>query len=245
MSGNGPFALFKWEALFRDWRIFAEGFGVTLAYSFLALILAIILGVLFGVMGSTHNKLARAANRVYVEFIQNTPLPLQMFFLINLVLYKVGMEYEFSRNILFGLESIHPALPVFIAGVIGIGVYHGAYMAEVVRSGIGAVPRGQLEAAYSQGFSYWGAMWHVILPQAKRLAFPPMTNVSVNLVKNTSVMAMVAGADLLYRADSWSSEYLYYGPSYVITGLLYLAICYPLATYARSLERKTEAAHGQ
>jgi putative glutamine transport system permease protein len=84
-------------------------------------------------------------------------------------------------------------------------------------------------------------MWHVVLPQAKRLAFPPMTNISVNLIKNTSVMAMVAGGELMYRADSWSSEYIYYGPAYVITGLLYLAICYPLATYSRNLEKKSEA----
>jgi putative glutamine transport system permease protein len=167
-----------------------------------------------------------------------------MFFLVNLVLYRVGMEYELSSEIIIWMESIHPVLPVFIAGVIGIGVYHGAYMAEAVRAGIGAVPKGQLEAAYSQGFSYWGAMRYVVLPQAKRLAFPPMTNIAVNLIKNTSVMAMVAGADLLYRADSWSSEYLYYAPSYIITGLLYLAICYPLATYARMLEKKTERAHG-
>jgi putative glutamine transport system permease protein len=239
--GTGPFALFKWETLLHDWRIFAEGFGTTIAYSFFALVLSIIIGVIFGVMGSAHNRFARGVNRIYVEFIQNTPLPLQMFFLINLVLYRVGMEYEFSSSLIIKLESVHPAFPVFIAGVIGIGVYHGAYMAEAVRAGIGSVPRGQLEAAYSQGFSYWGAMWHVVLPQAKRLAFPPMTNIAVNLIKNTSVMAMVAGSDLLYRADSWSSENLYYGPSYVVTGLLYLAICYPLATYARSLEKRSEA----
>jgi putative glutamine transport system permease protein len=244
LDGSGPFALFKWEALFKDWQIFSEGFGVTIAYSILSLALAVILGVVFGVMGSTQNKVAKAFNRVYVEFIQNTPLPLQMFFLVNLVLYRVGMEYEISSKFIVWLEDIHPVLPVFIAGVIGIGVYHGAYMAEAVRAGIGAVPKGQLEAAYSQGFSYWSAMWHVVLPQAKRLAFPPMTNIAVNLIKNTSVMAMVAGADLLYRADSWSSEHLYYAPSYIVTGLLYLAICYPLATYARALERKTERAHG-
>jgi putative glutamine transport system permease protein len=242
LNGEGPLALFKWKALFADWQVFAEGFGTTIAYSLLSLALAVIFGVIFGVMGSTHNKLSRAFNRVYVEFIQNTPLPLQMFFLINLVLYRVGMEYEFSSKIIAALENIHPMFPVFITGVIGIGVYHGAYMAEAVRAGIGAVPRGQLEAAYSQGFSYWGAMRHVVLPQAKKLAFPPMTNISVNLIKNTSVMAMVAGGDLLYRADSWSSDYLYYAPAYIITGLLYLGICYPLAAYARALEKR--AMHG-
>lgn len=83
-----------------------------------------------------------------------------------------------------------------------------------------------------------GAMRHIILPQAKKMAFPPMTNQAVSLIKNTSVMAMVAGGELMYQADSWSSTNLYYGPAYVATGLLYLAICLPLATYARRLEQQ-------
>ncbi|BBB92707.1 MAG TPA: amino acid ABC transporter permease [Methylomusa anaerophila] len=219
---NGPFAGFKWLALFQDWRIFAEGFGVTLALSFLALVLSLILGILFGVLGAAQWKGFKVINRIYVEFIQNTPLVIQIFFLYH------------------ALPHVGIMLPVFVVGVLGVGVYHGAYMAEVVRAGIQAVPKGQLEAAYSQGFSYWQAMSHVILPQAKRMSFPPLTNQAVNLIKNTSVLAMVAGGELMYHADSWSSTNLYYGPTYVVTGLLYLAICFPLATYARRLERRLE-----
>jgi putative glutamine transport system permease protein len=109
-----------------------------------------------------------------------------------------------------------------------------------VRAGILSTPKGQFEAAYAQGFSYWGAMRYVILPQAKRMAYPPLTNLAVNLIKNTSVMAMVAGGELMYHADSWASSNLYYGPAYIITGLLYIAICLPLATYAKYLERRLE-----
>ncbi|MFV0481899.1 MAG: amino acid ABC transporter permease [Campylobacteraceae bacterium] len=224
--GTGPFALFKWEAVLENWQVFAEGFGVTIALSVISLIISIALGLLFGIFGSIPNVKARAVNRVYVEFIQNTPLVIQIFFLYH------------------ALPHVGITLPVFIVGILGIGVYHGAYMAEAVRAGIGAVPKGQLEAAFSQGFGYWRAMFFVILPQAAKLSFPPMTNVSVNLIKNTSVMAMVAGGDLMYRSDSFSSETLYYGPTYVITGLLYLSLCYPLATYARSLEKRTEVTHG-
>ncbi|MDR0665779.1 MAG: amino acid ABC transporter permease [Campylobacteraceae bacterium] len=223
MEGSGPFALFKWAAALKDWQVFAEGFGMTLLYSVISLAISIALGIFFGVLGSARNLPSKAINRIYVEFIQNTPLVIQIFFLY------------------YALPYAGIIMPVFLVGVLGIGVYHGAYMAEAVRAGIGSVPKGQLEAAYSQGFSYWSAMWHVVLPQAKRLAFPPMTNISVNLIKNTSVMAMVAGGELMYRADSWSSEYIYYGPAYVITGILYLAVCYPLATYSRSLEKKSEA----
>lgn len=219
---TGPFAWFKWVAVFQEWPVFAEGFVTTLVLSALALSLAIILGIVLGVMGTSHYKPMRTINQAYVEFIQNTPLVIQIFFLYH------------------GLPHVGIMLPVFSVGVLGVGIYHGAYIAEVVRAGIQSIPRGQHEAAYSQGFSYWSAMRHIVLPQAKRMALPPLTNQAVSLIKNTSVMAMIAGGDLMYHADSWASTNLYYGPAYVVTGILYWIICYPLARYAREMERKLE-----
>ncbi|HWQ43498.1 MAG TPA: amino acid ABC transporter permease [Desulfosporosinus sp.] len=217
----GPFALFKWEAVFRDWAIFAEGLKTTILVAVLALSLALLLGIVFGVLGTSQWTLAKLISRIYVEFIQNTPLVIQVFFLYH------------------GLPHMGVMLPVFVVGVLGVGVYHGAYIAEVVRAGISSIHRGQMEAALSQGFSFWGAMRHVILPQAARLVLPPLTNQAVNLIKNTSVLAMIAGGDLMYRADSWSSDNLYYGPAYVVVGLLYLILSLPLATLTRRLEGKT------
>jgi amine acid ABC transporter, permease protein, 3-TM region, His/Glu/Gln/Arg/opine family len=216
----GPFAWFKWVALFQDWRVFGEGFKNTIISSLLALLLALILGVIFGVLGTSQWTLAKVLNRIYVEFIQNTPLVIQVFFLYH------------------GLPHMGIMLPVLVVGVLGVGVYHGAYIAEVVRAGIDSIHKGQMEAALSQGFSFWGAMRHVILPQAARLVLPPLTNQAVNLIKNTSVLAMIAGGDLMYHADSWSSDNLYYGPAYVVIGLLYLILCLPLATLTRRLENK-------
>lgn len=216
----GPFAWFKWEALFKDWVIFAEGFKTTILVTILALTLALILGIVFGVLGTSQWTLAKVVSRVYVEFIQNTPLVIQIYFLYH------------------ALPHAGIMLPVFVVGVLGVGVYHGAYIAEVVRAGINSIHRGQMEAALSQGFSFWGAMRHIILPQASRIVLPPLTNQAVNLIKNTSVLAMVAGGDLMYRADSWSSDNIYYGPAYVVVGLLYLLLCLPLATLTRRLERK-------
>ena len=216
----GPFAWFKWQALFRDWAVFAEGLKTTILVAVFALTLALVLGIVFGVLGTSQWTLAKVASRVYVEFIQNTPLVIQVFFLYH------------------GLPHMGVMLPVFAVGVLGVGVYHGAYIAEVVRAGINSIHRGQMEAALSQGFSFWGAMRHIILPQASHVVLPPLTNQAVNLIKNTSVLAMVAGGDLVYRADSWSSDNIYYGPAYVIVGLLYLLLCLPLATLTRRLERK-------
>ena len=220
---SGPFALFKWEALFQEWQVFGEGFVTTLSVAALGLLLALSLGVALGISSSSPNSVLRCLNRAYVEFIQNTPLVIQVIFLYH------------------GLPHLGITISVFAIGVVGIGIYHSAYVAEAVRTGIGAIPRGQVESAYAQGFTYWQAMQHVVLPQAKRIMLPPLTNQAVSLVKNTSVLAMVAGGDLMYHADSWSSSNLYYGPAYIITGLLYLAICYPLAWQARRWERRLEA----
>ena len=99
----GPFALFKWQAVLRDWQVFAEGFGMTILVSALALVLALVLGILFGMMGTAQTKPLRYLNRIYVEFIQNTPLVIQIFFLYN------------------GLPYLGVMLPVFWGGVGGWG----------------------------------------------------------------------------------------------------------------------------
>lgn len=215
---NGPFAIFKWEALFKDFNIFLEGFLITLEVSILGLILALMLGIIFGVLSTSKIKIFKVINRIYVEVIQNTPLVIQVFFLFN------------------GLPYIKVVLPVFLIGILGVGVYHGAYISEVVRTGITSIPKGQFEAAKSQGFSHTQTMRYIILPQTVKIIIPPLANQLVNLIKNTSVLAMIAGGDLMYTADSWSSANMYYGPAYVITGALYFIMCYPLAMISRKLE---------
>lgn len=218
---SGPFDLFKWQAAFTDWRVFWEGLLTTIVVGLLALALALIIGIVIGVMGTSKLKILKGINRVYIEFIQNTPLVIQIFFLYN------------------GLPYVGLVLSVFTIGVIGVGIYHSAYIAEVVRSGIESIPKGQMEAGVSQGFTHFQAMRYIILPQALRVVLPPMANQAVSLIKNTSVLAMIAGGDLMYRADSWSAGNLYYGPAYVITGFLYFLICFLVARLAKNLEGGT------
>lgn len=217
---NGPFAWFKWGAAFRDYNVFFEGFLTTLEVAVLGLLLALMLGILFGVLSTSKLKVFKIISRIYVEIIQNTPLVIQIFFLFN------------------GLPYIKVVLPVFAIGVLGLGLYHGAYISEVIRSGIISTPKGQFEAAKSQGFSHTQTMRYIVLPQTIKVIIPPLTNQLVNLIKNTSVLAMIAGGDLMYRADSWSSSNMYYGPAYIVTGILYFILCYPLARFARKLELK-------
>ena len=214
-------AAYKWEALWGARDVLLSGLAMTVGVSLLSIILMLILGLIFGLMSTSRSKVARAVARVYVEVIQNTPLVIQVF-----ILYAVLP--------LMGIEIKH----VFIIGVLGVGVYHGAYMAEIVRGSIDSIPQTQFESGRSQGFTYFQYMRYIIIPQAFRLALPPTTNLTVALIKNTSVLALIAGGDLLYNSDSWSSVNLYWGPAYIATGVLYFLICFPLAFLSRVLERK-------
>ncbi|MDR3192619.1 MAG: amino acid ABC transporter permease [Treponema sp.] len=216
---SGPFAFWRWQRLFMASPEFLAGFGVTILISILALLLALALGIVFGLCSTSQKKTLKAVARVYVEIFQNTPLVVQVFFVYNALPY-VGIR-----------------LDVFMIGMLCVGIYHGAYVSEVFRAGITSIPKGQMEAARSQGFSYIQSMRYIILPQTITIVLPPLANQAVNLIKNTSTLALIAGGDLMYRADSWASNgTLSYGPAYLITGLLYFLLCFPLVTWARRHE---------
>ena len=222
---EGPFAIPRWEALFSSIDVLWQGALVTLLVASLGLVMALVLGIAFGVMSTSHWRVPRAFARAYVEFYQNTPLLIQVFMLFNAI-----------PLLITGLF-----IPVIVIGIIGVGMYHGAYIAEVVRAGIQSIGRGQLEAAMSQGFTYIGAMRYIIIPQAMRIVLPPLTNQAVSLIKNTSVIAIIAGGDLMYAGDSFAGRYGHYGPTYVVVGLLYFLMCFPLAMLARRLEEQTRS----
>ncbi|MDR0446753.1 MAG: amino acid ABC transporter permease [Oscillospiraceae bacterium] len=218
---RSPFALWRWKLLWEDKAAIFSGFVTTLFVSFLALLLALLIGIVFGMLGTSEKKPLRAINRVYVEFFQNIPLLVQVFFIYN-AFPLLGFRWS-----------------VFMIGVAGVGIYHGAYVAEVIRAGIRSIPRGQSDAARSQGFNYLQTMAYVILPQTIKIILPPLTNQAVNLIKNTSVLATLSGLDLMYQANSWALQgTLSYGPAYVAAGTLYFLICFPLATWARRYERR-------
>ncbi len=220
---QGPFAIPRWEALFANIDVLGRGALVTLLVSTLGLALAMALGTLIGMMSASHVRPAKAFARGYVEFFQNTPLLIQVFMLYN------------------AIPILYPGLfiPVIVIGILGVGMYHGAYIAEVVRAGIQSIGRGQLEAAISQGFTYVGAMRYIIIPQAMRIVLPPLTNQAVSLIKNTSVIAIIAGGDLMYAGDSFAGRFGHYGPTYIVVGLLYFLMCFPLARLAHRLEVRT------
>lgn len=223
--GSNPFALWKFADMLSHADEFLSGFGYTLSVSCLALLIALIFGTIGGVMATSRFKILKAYTRVYVEIFQNTPLVIQIFFLY------------------FALPPLGIHLDVFSVGVLGVGAYHGAYVSEVVRSGILSVPKGQFEASASQGFTYTQQMRYIILPQTIKIILPPLTNQMVNLIKNTSVLLIVAGGEIMYVADSYAGDTSNYAPAYLLTALLYFIVCYPLAYFAKFYEDRLKNAH--
>lgn len=220
----------RWELTLASMGDLWSGFGLTLKVVFAGLVLSIVLGTILGVFSTTRSNVLRAISRVYVEFYQNTPLPVQVFFM-----YMAGPKI---------LQVIlHTDSPVrtsaFALGAIGVGLYHAAYISEVIRTGIESVPRGQMEAALSQGFSRIQAYGYIILPQTFKVILPPLCNQALNLVKNSSVLALIAGDDLMYNADGFVSTYGYL-QGYIMACVLYFIICFPLALLVQWLEARSK-----
>ncbi|MDE5591652.1 MAG: amino acid ABC transporter permease [Helicobacter sp.] len=224
-ESSSPLAIWKFVDTLAQSGEFLSGFGYTLSVSILALLIALIIGTISGVMATSKIKILRICTRIYVEIFQNTPLVIQIFFLY------------------FALPPLGIYLDVFSVGVLGVGVYHGAYMSEVVRSGILAVPKGQFEASASQGFTYIQQMRYIILPQTIKIILPPITNQMVNLIKNTSVLLIVAGGEIMYVADSYAGDTGNYAPAYLFTAFLYFIVCYPLAYFAKAYEDRLKNTH--
>ena len=227
---SGLFSANAWQTVWTYRATFLHGLGNTVELAIVALLLSLVLGMLFGLLSTSGKKPLAAIARVYVELIQNTPLLLQMCFLYYLL--------AFSGN----------SIGILPTGMIALGVYHGAYMSEVIRAGIQAVPKGQSEAAQAQGFGYLGRMYYIILPQSIKIILPTMVNQVVNLMKNTSCLYIVGGSDLIsvtYNFVTGSTTGGAYAPAYLVSGLLFFVICFPLSTVASLWENSLKKREAQ
>lgn len=196
------------------------GLGWTVLSSVIALFFSLIIGTVFAIMEVVPSKVMRIIGRAYVEIFRNIPLlVITMFFYLVIPMYVVKING-------------------FTAGTIGLTLYTSAFIAETIRSGIQSVSGGQMEGARSTGMTYWQAMRYIILPQAFKIVIPPLGNQFVNLVKNSSVLAFVAGFDLMYQANSIASTTFDTINSYLVVGVLYLIITLPLSYYMQHLEKK-------
>ncbi|MFX3672927.1 MAG: amino acid ABC transporter permease [Paenisporosarcina sp.] len=194
---------------------FLDGFKITIIVSLISLLGSFILGTLIAVMRIAPFKPLNWIGTSYVEFIRNIPVLVIVFFTYLAGSYS-GM----------------------VAGTIGLTVYTAAFIAEAIRAGIMSVPRGQMEAARSSGLTYSQAMRTVILPQAIKIVIPPLGNQFINLVKNSSLLAVVAGGDLMYQGDLINAMTFAPVDTYIFVGIFYLILTIPLSFGVGFLEKR-------
>ena len=186
----------------------------------LAILLSWILGLIAALMKASERWLIRKPAEFYVWFIRGTPSLIQIF-----IIY-------------FGLPQFGIRLSPFVAGVIALGLCSGAYVAEVIRGGLLAIPKGQWESARAVGMSYALLMRRIVLPQVIRVIIPPLTNEAVNTLKNTSLLSAITVVELTLFTQMAIAATFRPFDFYIMAALLYLVLTTVLSRFADWWERK-------
>ena len=212
---------------FSTWDIvrnLLEGGKWTLLLSLIAFVLGGTVGLAILLARIARNRLLQNAARCYIEVFQGTPLLMKLFL------------------VFFGLSLLGIEVSAWVAAALGLTLFTSAYLAEIWRGCVEAVPRGQWEASASLALSPLQQLRHVILPQALRIAVAPTVGFSVQVVKGTAVASIIGFTELTKTgsmlANATFQPFLVFG----CVALGYFALCYPLSLYAKSLERKFHVA---
>lgn len=196
-----------------------RGLFVTLKITTASLLCAFALGLLTALFRLSLSPVARAAARVYLELIRNTPLLIQIFFIYFVVSPVLGWSPFFSA-------------------VLALSLFEGAYASEIIRAGILAVPRGQWEAARSLGIGPWNTYRHVILPQALRNTLPPLTGQAVSLIKDSALVSTIAIFDLTMEAQAIVADTFLSFEIWFAVAAVYLVLTLGLSSFAGFLEAR-------
>jgi polar amino acid transport system permease protein len=221
---------FDWSILWGEGgRLLAQGALVTLELAALSLGLALLLGFLLGVLRWSQVRALMPFCWFYVEVIRNTPPLVQILF------------WYFSATVILPQSALMVLRDYgfqFVAVVFALGVYHSGFIAEIVRGGLNAIPRGQYEAAEAIGFSFAQSVRYILLPQLVRIIAPSVVNESVSLIKNTSLALAIGVADITYQARH--IDYTSFRGVEALTAItvFYLVVCTTISGLGHVLQRR-------
>jgi polar amino acid transport system permease protein len=199
-----------------------HGAMITIMVSLLAFALALVFGLVTGIARISRLAPLRAVAAFYIQFIRGTPLLLQLFF-IYYVLPYVGI-----------------VLTPFVSGLLGLTLNYAAYMAEVFRSGILAIPKGQWEAGQSVGMSRRLLMRRIILPQAIRIIIPSLGNFFVSIFKDSALVSVITMRDLMFSGQLLASATYKHFEIFTEVAVIYFLISYPTAKFVEWIEAKVD-----
>ena len=193
---------FDWSSIWEARGLILDGLATTILLSACALALASIIGIIVGTLASSRHKGLRFGAAATVELTRNVPL------LIHMYIWYIGLAFL--------------RLPPFLCGVLGLAIYTGAYVAEIVRGGIASVPDGQGKAALATGLTPLQALLLVVYPQALRVVAPSLANVFSQLIKDSSLASAIAVMELTYQASAIEGQTFRTFEIYITICALYL-----------------------
>jgi len=220
---------------FLDVLVFvADGIVVTIILTICSFFFILFVGLLGGLGRIASNGTVRFVSSLYVEVFRGIPLLVQLiwwYFAAPVVIQGIGVALNITPLAQYRANAI-------VLAIVGLVVCYGAYMTEIFRAGIQSIPRGQMEAARSLGMNYFQAMRHVILPQAMRVVLPPVGNEFIMLLKDTSLVSVVAVADLTRRGREFMSVHFNPIEVWTLIALVYLLMTLFSARVIARLEKR-------
>ncbi|MEM8948466.1 MAG: amino acid ABC transporter permease [Pseudomonadota bacterium] len=234
-----------------SWRtnILLEGFFTTIRLSVFAMVLASLIGITLGVMRTATRLLPRMVAGAYVGLIRNIP-PLVFifvfyFFVSSQIMPLLGIDrwarsFAGEEGHLFRLVFGEPKLlENLVSGIICLALFEAAYITEIVRAGIQAIPRGQIEAGKSLGLSRFDVFRDVVLPQALQKVTPPLANQFIMLIKNSAIVALISVQELTFLGTEIAVSTRKPFETWITVAAMYFLLCYSLAWLFGRLERRT------
>ncbi len=209
-----------------------HGLGWTLAAAACAWVIALLLGSVIGVMRTTPSKWAQRIGNAWVELFRNIPLLVQLF------LWYFVLPEVLPKGMGDSLKQMAPPWGSFVPAVIGLGLFTSARVAEQVRAGIQALPRGQVSAGYALGLDYWQTMAKIVLPQAFRNMIPILLTQTIILFQDTSLVYVLSITDFLGAASKVAQRDGRLVEMYLFAALVYFVISFGLSVVVKRLQQK-------
>jgi len=214
---------------YRDaWDRISVGIGFTIRTTVLAFAISLALGLVLAVGRMSRNIVARNIARTYIEFIRGVPILPLIFFLALVVVPDVAAWLGFDNR----------SISTEWRGVIALAIIYGAYIAEVFRGGVQSVPRGQTEAGLSLGLSRRATLRRVVFPQALRAIIPPLGNDFIAILKDSSLLSVLAVGEVTLRARQYAAGSFRFRESYVVLVFIYVSLVLVLSFALGQLERR-------
>ncbi len=248
-----PTYLFRWDEKTATLvpNLLIKGLIATIRIAIWAMVVSSILGVILGIARTSDRLFPRLVSWAYVEFIRNIPpvpfLFLFYFFISSRIMPILGIDefiYSASPQTLVVMEFLFgPAnlMTNFISGMISLSMMSAAYIAEIVRSGIQVIPRGQREAGQTVGLSPFAIMRYIILPQAVQRVVPPLAGQFITLIKDSSLVALISVQELSFLAMEIAISEQRFFEVWIFTGFMYFTVCYSCAKAFGWLEKRMGA----